>query len=379
MPSPVKHMPIAIPTPRVNNNDDYVRFSQIHREPGSQVRKGDPIAELETDKATVTVEADNDGYVLGFVPPLGEMVAVGSVLAWLGSSADEAMPEAGPEVASSGTASGEPSLKAALLLARYGLKPSDVPATGERLTAQDVLAHVEHRQIRLPSAERGATGTAESPPDITPGRSVPLSVVERGMLKTVTWHRESAVAGYVEIEYLTADWDSHAAAFQKEHQLLMSPLLALMAYRLVQLARESPRVNSTIVGSARHEYESINLGFTVQSGTRLSLVSVRDAGRMNVRTFVDTLGDLMRQGMKGKLSSENTSGITLTFSSMARWQVVRHVPVLPPYSSLIVAHTHARDGVAALGASYDHRVLTGGEVAALLRALGRPDQGEQDA
>ena len=58
---------------------------------------------------------------------------------------------------------------------------------------------------------------------------------------------------------------------------------------------------------------------------------------------------------------------------MARWEVTRHVPILPPFTALIVAHTHARDGVAALGASYDHRVLTGGEVAAILRAIAVPD------
>jgi pyruvate/2-oxoglutarate dehydrogenase complex dihydrolipoamide acyltransferase (E2) component len=206
-----------------------------------------------------------------------------------------------------------------------------------------------------------------------------LTVVERGMLKTVTWHRDSAVAGYVEVEYPTADWDDHAAAFQRQHQLLMSPLLPLMAFRVVQLARDTPRVNSTMVDDARHEYETINLGFTVQSGTRLSLVSVRDAGRLSAKAFVDALGELMRQGMKGKLTAAMTSEITLSFSSMARWQVVRHVPVLPPYTSLIVAHTHPRDGIAALGASYDHRVLTGGEVAAFLRALSRPDQGDQRA
>lgn len=383
MSSPVKQMPIAIPTPRVNNNDDYVRFSQIHCEPGTQVRKGDPIAELETDKATVTVEADSDGFVLGFVPPLGEMVAVGSVLAWLGASADEPIPAVEPAsaggIAGSGTASSEPSLKAALLLAKYGLKASEVRASGSRLTAQDILAHVERLHLRPGGHQPGAGAAAEAPPDIAPGQQIPLNVVERGMLKTVTWHRDNAVAGYVEIEYQTADWDRHAAAFQQQHQLLMSPLLALMAFRVVQLAGENPRVNSTVVGSARHEYQAINLGFTVQSGTRLSLVSVRDAGRMNARTFVDTLGELMRLGMKGKLTSEATSGITLAFSSMARWQVVRHVPVLPPYTSLIVAHTHARDGIGALGASYDHRVLTGGEVAAFLRALSRPDQGEQRA
>jgi pyruvate dehydrogenase E2 component (dihydrolipoamide acetyltransferase) len=80
----------------------------------------------------------------------------------------------------------------------------------------------------------------------------------------------------------------------------------------------------------------------------------------------------MRRGMNDKLKPEDTSQVTISFSSMSRWQVMRHVPVLPPHTSLIVAHTGSSNDIAALGATYDHRVLTGGEVAAVLRSLREP-------
>src|SRR5688572_14506748 len=57
-------MAVPIHTPRVNNNDDYVRFSHVFVSPGAAVKKGDFIAEIETDKATFTIEAEQDGYVL---------------------------------------------------------------------------------------------------------------------------------------------------------------------------------------------------------------------------------------------------------------------------------------------------------------------------
>jgi pyruvate dehydrogenase E2 component (dihydrolipoamide acetyltransferase) len=370
-------MPIPIPTPRVNNNDDFVRFSKTYVEPGTLVRKGDIIADIETDKASVTVEAQEEGYLLGFVPTLGEMVLVGATLAWLGASADETIPETvpAPAVATAGGGAGEPTLKAAMLLARLGVKREDVPASGERLTAADVLRYTEQRG-------RGGAGprsSVDADAALAAGRRVPLEVGERGMIRTVSWHRDTAVAGYVEIAFETAQWDRFAAEFQSRHHLLMSPLLLLIAYRLVTLARENPRINATVVGDARHEYSDINLGFTIQSGPRLSLLSVRGAGQMSDREFVDALSMLMRRGMKGKLSSAETSAITIAFSSMARWQVTRHVPILPPYTSLIVAHTHGHDGTAALGASYDHRVLTGGEVAAVLNRLAVPPDGQSHA
>src|SRR4051794_30541349 len=130
-------MPIAINTPRINNNDDFVRFSHMITPPGTSVRKGDPVAEIETDKATFTIEAEDDGYILGFVQPVGEMIPVGSVLAWLGSSRTDAIPQRA-EDRKDAISVGEPTLKAAILLARFGLRASEIPAQGERLVAVDV-------------------------------------------------------------------------------------------------------------------------------------------------------------------------------------------------------------------------------------------------
>jgi pyruvate dehydrogenase E2 component (dihydrolipoamide acetyltransferase) len=373
-------MATAILTPRVNNNDDVVRLTQVHCEPGRRVQQGDLVAEIETDKASFTVEAEHEGILLGFTHRIGDMVPVGSVLAWVGSSADEPMP-ATTEAEPSRSETREPTLKAALLLARLGLTPAEVPAAGERLTAQEVLAYVQHRdRERVVAPPDGHRTAAQAPAtDLAPGERVPLTPPERGMLRTVLWHRDSAVPGYVEIEYEIDAWERYAATFQQRHALLLSPVLPLMAYRLVQLAGENAKVNSTIQDGDRYQYHTVNLGFTQQTGSRLSLLCVRDAQHLTPRQFVDTLGTLMRQTMKSRLGAAETSAITISFSSMARWQVRRHVPILPPHTAIIVAHTDARNGTAALGASYDHRVLTGGEVAAVLRALSVPDEGDQSA
>jgi pyruvate/2-oxoglutarate dehydrogenase complex dihydrolipoamide acyltransferase (E2) component len=372
----------AIRTPRVNNNDDTVRLTRLHCAPGTFVRAGDLIAEVETDKASFTVEVDRDGYLLGFVQPVGEMVAVGSVLGWLGASADEAMPADDRALAAAGVgaaSSREPTLKAAVLLKQYGLSAADVPASSDRLTADDVLAFARRSNAR-PIARNGATpAAADEPRDLVEGERLPLTVAERGMMRTVLWHRDVAVPGYVEIAYETSPWSGYAAAFRERHKLMMDPLLFLMAYRLVQLAKAEPRLNSTIVDDQRHQYSTINLGFTMQAGERLVLLSVRAADTLDEKSFVDSLGGLTRLGLKEKLSGEQTSGMTLSFSSMARWQVTRHVPILPPLTSLMVAHAHDGGPRATLGGTYDHRVLTGGQVAATLRGLATPPQGDDRA
>ena len=206
-----------------------------------------------------------------------------------------------------------------------------------------------------------------------PGELRELSGEERGMFATVLWHRDQAAAGYLEVEYDPKPWDAYAAHYAKQNNLMMSPLLPLLAFRLVELAKDSPRINATIVNEQRYQYEPINLGFTVQAGQTLYLGVVQGSQAMDAAQFIGALGEVQRHAMARKLRPSESSGAMLSFSSMARWKVTRHIPILPPNTSFIVSHAapHA-SGQAVLGASYDHRLLSGADAAQVLRAMAQP-------
>jgi pyruvate dehydrogenase E2 component (dihydrolipoamide acetyltransferase) len=353
-------MPTPVRTPRVNNNDDVVKLSHLYVERGAKIRTGDPLAEVETEKATFTVESEHDGYVLSVNGGLGEMLAVGSVLVWLGDAPDEVVEESLPaRAAEGGLLHKEPTLKALLLLKHYGLDGSEVPAAGAQLTAEDVRRHVAGRRPETKGPE-------------VPGRMEALTPEQRGMLRTVSWQREHAVPGYVEIEHDAGPWQQLASEFKAAHGLWFDPEVSLMAWRLAQLAAGQPRINATVSGTSAHIYEDVNLGFTIQADTTLYLVVVKAAQRLDAQGFVRELGALQLAAMRGTLGAEQTSGATVSFSSMARWKVTRHMPVLPPHTSLIVAHTATVNGAGRLGATYDHRLLTGYDAMRVLEALAKP-------
>jgi pyruvate/2-oxoglutarate dehydrogenase complex dihydrolipoamide acyltransferase (E2) component len=367
-------MPVPLRTPRINNNDDTVRLSQIVAHPGASVRRGEQVAEIETDKATFTVEAEQDGYVLSVHGKEGDILEVGSILMWMGSSPDEPVPVESASLSGVPSSAVTSSLKASLLLQRYGLDASAVPAAGPRLSAADVEAYATKNGLH-------AAATQPVKPDAAPTVSLPavagtfgrLSPEDRGMLRTVLWHRDEAVAGHVEIHYDPGPWADYAAAFQKSENLLLSPLLALVAWQLVQVAKEDPRLNSTIAGDRRYVYDQVNLGFTVQSKTTLYLAVVERAERLSAREFIDRLSELQRKAMKDSLKPQESSGSTIAFTSMARWKVSRHAPILPPHNSLIVAHTAALSPSSAfLGATYDHRAMSGGDVVRALQKISTP-------
>ncbi|MEJ7606940.1 MAG: 2-oxo acid dehydrogenase subunit E2 [Bryobacteraceae bacterium] len=374
-------MPTPLRIPRINNNDDTVRLTSILVQPGDAVRAGQSLAEIETDKATFDVEAENEAYVLSILHQPGETVEVGSVLFWLGAAPDEAVPHTETAAAETATAAtggtvAEPTLKASILLADYDLRADQVPSSGPRLTAANVESFVRQRGLQL---VKQRTAQAEEPPAMLPsasGTHMPLTPEERGMLRTVVWQRDVAVPGYVEIQYDPAPWEAQATAYQKREKLLLSPLLSFMAWRLVRLAAENRQWNATITGADKYVYNSVNLGFTVQSGSTLYLAVVQEADQMTLPAFLDRLGLLQRAAVGNRLKPFEMSGATISFSSMARWQASRHIPVLPPNTAIIAAHAATRDGIATLGATYDHRILSGFDAISILRGMIAPEESD---
>ncbi|HPT49244.1 MAG TPA: 2-oxo acid dehydrogenase subunit E2 [Accumulibacter sp.] len=366
-------MATPIRAPRINNNDDEVKVLAFDVQPGTLVKSGQIVGQIETDKAVLDVESPADGYVLGLLAKPDDVVKVGSILLWLGESPDEPMPEAPDEPKAGARALGETTAKARLLLSKHGLRADAIQPIDGRITVEAIEKHLAARGGSQSAVNRtmAPDRSPEPAPDV-PGVAVSLSKEEKGMAATVLWHRDQAVAGYVEIEYDLAPWAEYAKRLQDEKGWMMSPLLSLMAWRLTQAVAKNPRLNATLLNGQRYEYATINLGFTIQAGEALYLAVVRDAGQMDEPTFVNALGDLQRRAAGHKLREAETSGATIGFSSMERWKVTRHIPILPPQTAFMVAHAAGRDGKGILGASYDHRILNGAQVVGALRHLARP-------
>lgn len=368
-------MATAIYVPRINNNDDEVKVLAFDVAIGSKVENGQIVGQVETDKAVLDVTAAAAGFVLGFVANPDEVVKVGSVMLWLGENVDEAIPE--PQETSllrSTAKNSEITAKARLLLAQNGLQAELVTPIDGRITVEAVERYLAAQGGAKAEATKATESRATDVlPDVA-GNQVSLSREEKGMAATVTWHRDFAVAGYIEIEYELGPWVEYAKQFQDKNGLLMPPLLPLMAWRLIQIAQEKTHFNATIVGNKRYEYSSVNLGFTIQAGEALYLAVVRNAQAQDELGFVNALGDVLRRAAGHNLKESEASGATIGFSSMERWKVTRHIPILSPHTSLMIAHAAGQGGKGVLGASYDHRVLNGGQVVAMLKKLAVPNK-----
>jgi pyruvate/2-oxoglutarate dehydrogenase complex dihydrolipoamide acyltransferase (E2) component len=370
-----------VEVPRLNNNDDEVKVTLLMVLPGDRVSAGQDMAEVETEKASFVVEAERDGYVLSLCASEGDVVDVGSVLLWMGDEATERAPEKSdstPEEAREAGGTPVATAKAKLLMEAHGVNPADVPHRGERIRVGDVeailaaseAAHDRGAVSSAPARELPAPARASGP--TAGGNLEPLSSNDRGMMRSVLWHRDEAAAAYLELEYDQEEWDAHAAAYAEQKRLLSSPLLPLMMHRLARIAASHPKLNTTILDRKRFVYDKVNLGFTILSGETLYLAVIPDAGGLEEQEMVKAFNRLHRRAAGHKLSPDELQGATVGFSSMARWPVRRHIPILPPFVSLMCAHAAPPDGPSIMGASYDHRVLSGGDVQAILNQLIKP-------
>lgn len=367
-------MATSIYVPRINNNDDEVKVLAFDVTIGDKIESGQIVGQVETDKAVLDVTAPSSGYVLGFVAKPEELVKVGSVMLWLGESAAEIIPESLDTTSAQPTTQiSQVTAKARILLGQSGLQADVVPPIDGRVTVEAVERFLAAQGgTKTDSAATAKTHPVDALPDVE-GAQVNLTREEKGMAAMVAWHRDFAVPGYIEIEYDVAPWVEYAKQFQEENGLLMPPLLPLMAWRLVQIAHVSPRLNATIINNKRFEYSPVNLGFTIQVGDSLYLAVVRKAQDQDELTFVNSLGDVLRRAAGHNLKESEATGATLGFSSMERWKVSRHIPILSPQTSLMVAHAAGKGGRGVLGASYDHRVLNGGQVVVMLKKLSTPN------
>jgi UDP-perosamine 4-acetyltransferase len=130
-----------IPAPRINANDDSVRVIRWLVDPGTWIEPGTPIAEIETTKAVVEVEAEQSGYLAPCIS-VGAEVAVGEPLAWLLERYDPGAIPQPPRREHPATDSRLVSRDAVALLARYGMRAQDIPGKGpiRRTDVERVLA-----------------------------------------------------------------------------------------------------------------------------------------------------------------------------------------------------------------------------------------------
>ena len=359
---------------------------------GQEVAKGEPLLEVETDKAVMEVEAPGDGILAGIKVQEGDVVPVGQTIAWLVAPGENPPVEAPSAVtaaragapavraASAAVPSAEPvapagakiSPKARRLAREHNVDLRKVRGTGPdgAITTDDVLAAVD---------------PAPAPAAPTPPLAAEaLSPVARLMAERTTQSWTTAPHFY-----LTRDVDATALigvrarlapAVERECGAKLSPTDLLVAL-VSRVLSKHPRLNGTWTGSSAQAHRDINMGVAVAVKDGVVSVVIPNADKALLLEISAHLREKAERARAGKLHPADISGATFTISNLGMYGVDSfHAIITPPQAAILAVGRIADRLVVVNGKpevrpmmtltlSCDHRVVDGAQAALFLKDL----------
>ncbi|MBM3121408.1 MAG: 2-oxo acid dehydrogenase subunit E2 [Chloroflexi bacterium] len=368
---------------------------------GETVQKGEVLAEIETDKATVEVEASVAGTIRRLIVAERSTVPVGAPIAILGT------PDEPIDVLPAGqAAAGEPAPRAASPAPAPATTPAvgtSPPAGGDPTASGNLtggvraspLAHrlASERGLDLKAiAGSGPAGRivkkdvlgASLAPAVPsgPGETLPLT-----RLRSAIGRRMLASKQQIPHFYLSIDVDAERLADTREQLNSSQPegsKLSINDFIVKASAlalRDVPGLNASLAGDSILRHAQVNVGVAVAVEDGLLTVVVRDADTRPLLAIGQEIREMVGRARQGRVRPEDVEGSTFTVSNLGMFEIDHFIAIINPPEAAILAVGSlratpvVRDGQLAPGLrlkvtlSADHRVTDGAEAARWLQAL----------
>jgi pyruvate/2-oxoglutarate dehydrogenase complex dihydrolipoamide acyltransferase (E2) component len=367
--------------PRINVNDDTVEISHWYVEGKSLVKRGQDIVDLGTSKATVTLQAEHEGYL----KPLfvkGSLAKVGQPVARFFTSIDELEKHQGTPATSPGKSAPAPavstgnegfarfSARAQELLEKKGLDPKRFEGMG-LVTANIIESTLtaERPEVHQPAIQKPVTLTHETPPDM----SLIDHVENVGLAKAA--EIDSLISGQSGNinSSLTVQFEAEKIySGLKDHKVFSRSLLPIIIFELSRLLEKYPRFNAFFNNGQIYYYKKVNVGVAIDSGKGLCVVSLRDTNKIFPVEIFKLLSDYTLKYLQNKLKLEELTGSTFTLTDLSSYGVLSFQPLINKNQAAILGIGGDKDAAhfpMTLTLTFDHRVLTGLQVSEFLSSL----------
>jgi pyruvate dehydrogenase E2 component (dihydrolipoamide acetyltransferase) len=390
-------MAISVVMPALEMAQETGKLLAWRKNEGEQVTKGEPLLEIETDKAVVEVEAPGDGLLAGITARIGDEIPVGQTIAWLvkpgeqppvatqakspsarATTAPDRAPPAAPSPAE-GQAAGAPQIspKARRLAKELGVDISQIRGTGPdgTISSEDVQAAANSKK-NVASAAAAATE--------------PLSQVARLMAERTTqsWTSvphfflaQSVDAGALIDTQKKLSTGSAARSAPTITDLLIGLLARVLA--------KHPRMNASWTGDGIRANAEINISVAMAVKDGVVGAVIPRGNQKDIAAISVLRRELTERARAGRLRPADIVGGTFTLSNLGMYKVDAFSAIITPPQCAILAVGAIADAVVPVGGmpgirpmmtmtlSSDHRVVDGaraaeflGDLASAIRAPG---------
>ena len=379
-------------------------LAKWHKKVGDTIKPGEVIAEVETDKATMDLEAYDKGTILLIAAPEGSKVPVNGRIAVVGEPGEkvDAVSSSSPAPASTSAeaktvtqTAAVPAMAAVVSsTGRVKISPLAKKIANEkgvdvtRVAGSGPGGRIVRRDVE--AAQGG--GSVRSAAGIFGGKPIaadgvrPVSQMRAAIARRLVESKTTAPHFYVEREVDAAPLAKLRAsanvALEMAGEKLKLSVNDFVLKAAVEALRRVPAVNSSWEGASIRQHGAVHLAFAVALPDGLITPVIRNAHAKDFRTIAREAKELGAKAKAGKLQPEEYTGGTFTVSNLGMIGVERFSAILnPPQAAILaVGATVKKPVVASNGAivpgermsltvSADHRVVDGLMAGEFLKAL----------
>lgn len=374
------------------------KVNKWRRAHGDEIKQGEVIAEIETEKLNYDLEATEAG-MLHLIAQEGDTVAVYGIMGYLLAKGEAAPAAPPPQPATAASPGGQPAPVARRapvaaasspggevsstpgarkLAAKLGVDISQVAGTGPRgrIVEADVQTAHDHPKA---APSRPASAAPAIPPGLpTPSKTVPMMGMRRGIAD----HMRSSIQSTAQLTF-TLELDTTELAKRRKEAsraagtALTNPHLIIKACALA--LKRVPELNTVLVGDRILYFDDVNIAVAVALPEGLIVPVIRKVQEKTVFDIAKEAHDLGGRARSGKLTPDEVLGGTFTVSVIPT--VDTFTPILNKGQSAILGVGGAKnkplavDGQVAiretvtLSLTVDHQTVDGAVAANFMRAL----------
>jgi pyruvate dehydrogenase E2 component (dihydrolipoamide acetyltransferase) len=369
------------------------------KQEGEPVQRGEVLFMVETDKATLEVEAPARGFLRKILVPVGETVPVLTVVALITKTADEDIsadelpvrvpgsefqvdealePTTEPETSKPETRVFA-SPRARRLAREKGVDLAQVTGSGPdgRIVERDVVDYLEALPKATPSAPapaRAAKAVAEVP--MSGVRAVIAQRMHESHQTTapVTLTTEADATAFVELRERLKASLADELGFNIGYNDLLIKLIA-------QALRQFPYMNARLDGEVIRQLSEIHIALAVDTDRGLLVPVIRNADHKGVAKIAREVREVVERARTGKALPDELSGSTFTITNLGMHEIDAFTPIinLPETAILGIGRIKARPAVVEgelcvrqtmwLSLTFDHRLVDGGPAARFLQYI----------
>jgi pyruvate dehydrogenase E2 component (dihydrolipoamide acetyltransferase) len=389
---------------------------------GEPINKGDVLAEIETDKATVEVESSFTGIVLQHLVDAGTSVPVNTPIAIVGAEGEKveaqspdsgSKPAAAPAAAASSSAptlapvaetaapaaTSSPAetgpVKASPLARKVardrGVNLGSVVGTGPggRIVRRDIevalaagqKSKVESQPVAQPAPQLPVTSYQSTN---LPDTEIPTTKLRQAIGRRLVESKTTIPHFYVTHEYkmeALMDLRKQINAYLPDNEKISVNDFIVKAVALT--LRQFPNLNATLSGTNILRHGAVNVGVAVTVPGGLMTVVVKDTDQKPLRQISGEVKAMAARAREGKVKPEDVDGSTFSTSNLGMYDVEDFIAIINPPEAAILAIASAREvpvvenGQLKPGwrmkatISVDHRISDGAEAAQFMQALAK--------